>query len=297
MDELVIYLGQVCNNDCIMCSVDGLKKSDEVSYFEIEKKLVKNSFKETISLTGGEPTEHSQIKKIFKKAKEIGYKGVDLSSNGINFSDEKFTKSLADYGLRTVTVSVHGDKEMHNKIVNKKAYKKVFEGIENLLKYDVDVQIDSVLMSLNIDSLPKLWKDATDVGVQKIGITDLIPEKEAKKDPEKLMISPKKRKEFINSHLEVFSNFKLVTFTNFPRCLLPYEMSDNFFHISTFRKGTQWEFDGLSTSQPEQSKKKIKICKKCKFSEECFGFRVKTRELFDLDGIEDYLKNSQFLNS
>jgi MoaA/NifB/PqqE/SkfB family radical SAM enzyme len=117
-----IFIGKQCNNDCIMCSVEKFGGYN-VSYNDIYKKIKENrEHKNSISFTGGETTEHFDIIKIIKTAKQFGYNDISVDTNGRNFSDKNFLEKMIEAGLDGVFAAIHGPKEIHNKITQKNSF-------------------------------------------------------------------------------------------------------------------------------------------------------------------------------
>ncbi len=294
-NSVILYVGEICNNNCIMCSVKGDDRNT-ISYSSLSKKLEKNrSRANEASFTGGEPTEHPDIIELFKKAKSIGYEKISMSTNGRNLADQDFAKNLIASGLTGVSITIHGPEEIHNKITQTNSYKEAMRGIENLQKESVSVAIDSVVIGPNINHLQNLWKMLHNIGIRIIGFQDLVPEGGAKINPEKLMIPYKNKKDLFYNNLELLRRFNLLVISNFPRCVLPVSLPENFLYTSQFEKEKSWQFDGLGNTGTETFKGKIEMCKKCPYQEKCYGFRKENLEKFGEEGVKEMMKIDSFI--
>lgn len=295
MSQVVVFVGQVCNNDCIMCSVS-VNKKRVASYEELERRLEKNRKNfDNVSFTGGEPTEHPDIIKLFKKANQLNYEGIKISTNGRRFADPEFTKKLVDLGLGSANVAIHGTKDEHNYIIQKNGYDQAIQGLKNLHENGVYTSVDSVLMKPNIEKLPKIWQQAAEMGVKLISIVELTPYGMEKSKYEKLIIPFVDKKNFFYDNLSCFEKFELVHVTNFVRCILPVSLPRNFHYVSYYTKQNRWSFDGLAAKNTEMLKEKIEVCNKCKYSDECFGFRVKRLDAFGEENIKKMMEIDNFL--
>ncbi len=283
---IIIYVGEVCNNDCMMCSVKGHQR-DAFDFDKLSSKIVKRKKHATeISFTGGEPTEHPHIIKLLRTAQESGYKKISLSTNGRRLADNHFLEKLIDSGLDEVSIAVHGPKDIHNEIVQKRAFREALQGVKNSLENNLIVTVDSVTMSKNIAHLDKLWSMILKLGVEYIGLQDLVPNKDADFDYDELLVSYERKRAFFYDNLNLLKKFKQVHITNFPRCVLPTTLCQNFIYTSNYEKESSWKFDGLSNSGTSKLKEKIKICNNCRYEKQCYGFRKENLKKFGKRSVE-----------
>ncbi len=292
--QIILYVGEICNNDCVMCSLkdDG---RNIVSYSNLSEKIKKRrNDADKISFTGGEPTEHPDIIKLFKEANKFGYE-IGISTNGKKFSDPEFTKKLVSLGLKEASVTIHGPQKTHNRITGKKSYTKTISGLENLIAEGVTVTTDSVLIKINIDYLQKMWKTVLKMKVKKIGLQDLVPEGGGDANFKELVISYERKKKFFYDNLNFLKKFHFVHVANFPRCVLPLSLPENFIHTSHHQKEHGWQFDGLSNTGTQKLKKKIKVCKKCPYQNKCYGFRKKNLKKFNKESVKEMMEIDNFM--
>ena len=291
---IIIYVGNICNNDCIMCSVEGEVK-DPIDYSILEKKLIdRANDTKSVHFTGGESTEHPRIIDLFKKVKELGYEDVSISTNGRNFADKKFTSNLVELGLNHASVTIHGPQKVHDEIIGKKGYEQAMEGLNNLVKAGVGIKLDSVLVEKNIDYIRDMWDEVYDLGVEFIGLADLIPHNKIK-DFDELMINYKRKKDFFYENIDFFEKVKLFQAVNFPRCILPIKFPENFSNVTQYDKEVDWSFDGLSNKGGSERRKKINICKKCPYNKRCYGFRKENIKKFGEESIKEMLADDNFI--
>jgi MoaA/NifB/PqqE/SkfB family radical SAM enzyme len=281
-----------------MCSV---KDTGDLSYMNSYNVLLKKmkeekEIKDSINFTGGEPTLHPDIIKIFKKADELGYENISMGSNGIKFAEKKFTKELAKHNLKTVEISLHGLEDEHNKIVNnEKAFKKVSQAIENLQRCNVQVRIISVLMKQNIINFNNFLRYLLKKGIKNVHILDLNREGRAKNVWEEINPSFVEKKNFFYKNLILLNKFENLVLFNFPRCVLPIRLPEKSRYISEFHKKNYFSFSGgIGEKKIHPEKKKILICEKCAFSEKCFGFIEESVKIYGQNNIKKMLKIDNF---
>ncbi len=295
---ITLFLGQQCNNNCVMCSIGGLGSlSCETDFSHLVDKMKEDSeWADTLELTGGEPTEHKDIVRLCEKAHDMGYKNLGINSNGRNFSNPKLVKKLVSFGLNMVRISLHGPEEVHNEITNADAFQESVAGIKNLQQNSVTVTVDSVMMKMNIDHLAKLYQQLIEMGVSQIGVADLLPPGKGKKLFEEMVVPYEKKKDFFIENADLFKKFSIVFGINFPRCVLPNRLPSNFFLLSPYEKQNEFSFDGggLLSAEYDSKNRKISECDKCRFSKKCYGFYERTLDLFGEDDARKMLKKDDF---
>jgi len=145
-----------CNQKCIFCSNpenDNVLFYDEVT--RILDKYKKKGIKEVI-FTGGEPTLHADLSKIIIYANHLGFV-CRIITNGQRISAKKYLQELVDAGLRKFHVSFYSYKpEIQNYLTqNKKSFVNLIKALTNLVDFDVQVTINTVINKFNADHLDK----------------------------------------------------------------------------------------------------------------------------------------------
>jgi len=171
-----ICIWNKCNNRCIMCS--NPRDFNESVYSELYSwaslaeriEVRSDNFKkkrETLGLTGGEPTIHPDFFKIlyFLKKKFPGNEIV-LATNGRMFSYYKFAQKHLPF-LDDIKIAIHGfDSKSHDFITGVKgSFKQTIEGIKNIFAVRknikngsfVEVEIRVILTKLNYQKLERIF--------------------------------------------------------------------------------------------------------------------------------------------
>ncbi len=124
-----------CNSKCSTCSIWKKKPENELDIIEISKFFQKNKF-QWINLTGGEVFLRNDIVDIVKNIPQNNDKIEILSITTNGFLKKKIienVKEILSYTKRlTLTVSIDGPEDIHNKIRGIKCWKKVVSTLRAL---------------------------------------------------------------------------------------------------------------------------------------------------------------------
>lgn len=141
--RLHLHLTNKCNLHCPHCYMkSGAALSDELTTDEV--KMLCDEFKSCggtdVSLTGGEPTSHTDFLEIAEYISSIGMK-VSVFTNGFSWSEDmvdRFSKLNVD----GVQVSIDGYDEDSNSIIRGKGvFKKALTTIDLFVKHHIYVKI------------------------------------------------------------------------------------------------------------------------------------------------------------
>jgi radical SAM protein with 4Fe4S-binding SPASM domain len=126
-----------------------------------------------ITLTGGEPFLRDDLIQIIKLIKSYNI-SLEILTNGILITDEianeisKFFNPKTDY----IQVSLDGaTEETHEVIRGKGTFQKTIESIKRLADKGINVVINSVTTSKNIEKLPIFYELFRNINIKKIGLS------------------------------------------------------------------------------------------------------------------------------
>jgi len=102
-----------CNMACPICYSDAKKASEDVPIGDIriylERLLKLTETPIPIQISGGEPSLRDDLPEIIALAKQMGYRNIELITNGIRISQEPgFLKTLKTMGLTAVYLQFDG---------------------------------------------------------------------------------------------------------------------------------------------------------------------------------------------
>ncbi|PAB60572.1 radical SAM (seleno)protein TrsS [Anaeromicrobium sediminis] len=162
----VIEVTKRCNMNCSVCFASANAIGDNLSLSKIQEMI--DYVAETqgfcsLQISGGEPTLRDDLPEIVSYAKKIGFKHVQVNSNGIRLaSDLAYVKSLADAGTDLIYLGFDGiDDGIYEKIRNRKMIDVKKGCIGNCEKAGIGVMLVPVIIKEeNDDQIGKIVKFA-----------------------------------------------------------------------------------------------------------------------------------------
>ena len=179
-----------CNLNCPGCWVKHSHGLSTARFIEVMDadilertlKFGRNMGISRISLLGGEPTLHPELPVIIKKAYELGYKKVSITTNGV-FASSKI-EELAASNLSNISFSIDGSTpEIHNMIRPSMNGKDIFSvTINNLRKavlyskeYGFAVTVNHTIFPANFHDTESMIKFVAGIGVKRCRLHFTFP--------------------------------------------------------------------------------------------------------------------------
>lgn len=182
--QVNIHVNDVCNLRCRYCYIDFDNASKDFSLSDLKQVLydARRMGTERISLEGGEPLLRNDIGEIIRFICDLGM-ACNVNTNG--YLVPRRIKDLKR--LDTISVSMDGDKEIHDKLRGQGSFEKAIKAIEVARQNGIKVHVMSVLTKLNRDRIDFLLSLARQMGFQFIPNTVFYfpDEKGRDKDREK----------------------------------------------------------------------------------------------------------------
>jgi len=279
MKRADIKIGFACNNLCKFC-VQGDKRDRYGSKTkkQVQKELT-NAKKNGclgVVFTGGEPTLVKDLVSLVAFAKKIGFKLIQIQSNGRMFAYRKFCESLIKAGVNEFSPALHGyTAELHDYLTGSTgSFEQVVLGIKNLKSLGQPVIINSVVTRSNYRHLPELAHLLVSLKVDQYQFAFVHALGTAGKNfysvvPRKSLIEP-----YIKKGLDVGIKAGLRVMTE----AIPYCFMDGYEEyiaekIIPHGPIYDWDtvIDDFYVARTTSGKSKGKFCKKCKANNICEG--------------------------
>jgi len=292
--DLVLELGDKCNNNCIFCSVKN-KKNNNLSTYEAKKRICdakKRRFR-TIQFSGGEPTLRKDIIPLVSYAKKLGFESIGLTSNARLFSYKNFAKRMIDAGCDSFAISIYShNTKIHDACTRTPgSFEDTVKGLRNILKLKKKrtyVKINFLLNKININSLGGSisWLNREFKDINLISLLNMHPVGEAKKHPN-LMFRIGDYGDSIDLSIE---KSKIpITLYDMPFCSLKNKknITDKKGYYDHSAKNIRSD---LRTSL-NTLKTKLPFCKYCDFDCECQGIWKSYVKRYGYDEFTPIIKN------
>ena len=186
-----------CNARCEHCgsSCGDVIQKDEITKDEIYKVLediknagIYNPRNVMLAITGGEPLVRKDLFEIMGYAHNLGYPW-GMTTNGI-LIDEEVVKKMAETHMYSVSVSLDGLKETHEKFRKVPgSYEKILKGLELMLKEPAIkvVQVTTCVNKKNIDELEEMYQMLLKMGIKNWRVIEVDPIGRAKDNDDILL--------------------------------------------------------------------------------------------------------------
>ncbi len=148
----LIEVTQRCNLHCRFCfanSGDRCEPDPTIAQINHLYQCVMNASGGcNIQLSGGEPTMRDDLPQIIRNGKEIGFRFIQVNTNGIRLSqDEKYVEQLKAAGLDSVFLQFDGTSdEIYQKLRGRRLLAVKTRAIENCRKYGIGVVLVPTLV-------------------------------------------------------------------------------------------------------------------------------------------------------
>lgn len=306
MLQLYFLLTLQCNLSCDFCirkygkcDSDYTVRLDEA--VQQMKKAASIFSKDTLLiLSGGEPTVHYEFNEIFEESGKI-FDKVSINSNG-TFSDIVCNKIISSNFLSHVTISIDGDRDIHDSIRGNGVFEKAIFNIKKLVKNNIPVMVSSTVNKYNVDSIFKLAEILEKLNVS---IWKISPVQSYTKEKFDEMLSPSEWNRFVDNiiqktklkiNIRKFFDFELFdkmekkygknylmqnSISNCGFCKNKFYIYPDYsifpctcltdFKIGNLKTITKNELDQKILSYKEYAKIKNPVCEQCKWNYLCNG--------------------------
>lgn len=164
-----LKLGFGCNNRCRFC-VQGDKRHrlPNLTTEEAKKRLAEaREHSDAIVFTGGEVTIRPDIVELVGTARALGFKVIQLQTNGRMLSYPKLALKLARAGATEFSPALHGHiPALHDFLTRSEgSFKQTTAGIQNIRALGFPIITNTVITRSNYRHLPEIAALLIDLGV------------------------------------------------------------------------------------------------------------------------------------
>lgn len=154
-----ILLGESCNARCLFCCAKDMKGDSAWLPYKAVRAKLKKAFSEgawLVTFSGGEASLYPELERAAAEAKKIGFKSVQLLTNGFKLTRLPYVRALARAGVDEIKVSLHGtDAATHDALMGVKgAFKMAMKAVENLNRAGVKASSNFAVTRANYKQMP-----------------------------------------------------------------------------------------------------------------------------------------------
>lgn len=203
LSELTIEIIQKCANSCLFCSsLSGRISNHIISQENVinigvqAKKLGLNS----ISISGGEPLLHPDVKHIVSELTSLGL-SVSIYTTGIVLDDFRQSQAFHEWdgfekdSVRLIFGLQSSSEIVHDAITqNKRSFFLTKESMFAAQRQGFPIEIHIVPNKINLPSLSKSVDDFLSWGIERISFLRLVPQGYARKNRNALLLDEKETK-------------------------------------------------------------------------------------------------------
>jgi MoaA/NifB/PqqE/SkfB family radical SAM enzyme len=244
-------------------------------------------------LIGGEITLRTDLPKIIRLARSMGYPYVQVMTNGLKLADPAYAKTLVEAGANIFRLSVHGhNARLHDSLVGVPgAFKKVMKAFENLTRLGAEISVNHALNRYNYKTLANLLKIVSGrFGVEDFNVIFPHYNGMMAERADELKVSVSQAVPYVREALEYLRASGAAVedslLVNFCPCSLPEAVhlmaewerpagasgDEPLFHID----GRRERIHGLK----ERLCLKNKTCRDCVYDDRCLGFEKWYADIF-----------------
>ncbi len=155
-----VKVGFACNNRCVFCA-QGDKRSGcaKIPIAELAERLASaRAGSRGLVLTGGEPLLHREILALVAVARRLGYRPIQIQTNGRMLSYPDLTRRLAEAGVTEISPSLHGSTAaMHDALTRAPgSFAQTVEGIRNVVRAGMTIVTNTVITRANLQDVPAI---------------------------------------------------------------------------------------------------------------------------------------------
>ena len=179
--KLIMNITYKCANRCVFCAT-GDRVSAAMEWDKIEEILRQHSEQGTdqLDIDGGEPSMHPRLIDTITLARELGYRSINVTSNGRLLRDADLAKSLVESGITHLLISLHGaNADVHDAATDAPgSFEQTMQGIDNVMRFKpdhVDTGMNVTIVNDNIKHLKPLTELAINKGFPKINFQFTTP--------------------------------------------------------------------------------------------------------------------------
>lgn len=294
MKRLDLKTGFICNNNCRFCVQADNKAKGNRSFEELKADLEDSRKRcDEVVLTGGEVTIRKDFFELVRYAHDLGYKNIQIQTNGRMFADIDFCKKTIDAGATEFSPALHGYcAEQHDYLTQAKgSFNQVVKGIMNLKKLGQHIITNTVIVKPNYRNAADIAKLLVKLGVDQYQLAFVHPMGKAYENFESIVPVMTLAAPHIHEGLDVGIKSGVSCMAEaMPYCFMKgYEnlVSELVLPKAEIRGKEYQNVNDFEFVRKNHGKRKFEQCKRCKYYSKCEGPWKEYPERFGADEFKE----------
>ncbi|MBM4397724.1 MAG: radical SAM protein, partial [Deltaproteobacteria bacterium] len=179
--KVIVNVTYECINRCTFCAVSNRVRR-AIPWPRLERIIADHRARgiENLDLDGGEPTLHPRLAAAVRHARSLGFRQVNVTTNGRRLADRKFARRLLAAGPTSLLISLHGHTAaVHDALTRVPgSFDETVAGIRNAVALKapaLDLGVNVTVATQNVGHLPAIADLAYDLGVRKLNLQLVTP--------------------------------------------------------------------------------------------------------------------------
>jgi MoaA/NifB/PqqE/SkfB family radical SAM enzyme len=179
--KLIMNITYKCANRCVFCATgDRINAGLEWEKIDAILRQHRDEGTDLLDIDGGEPTLHPRLIDAIGVARDLGYRAINVTTNGRMLRDAAFAERLLNSGMTHLLISLHGaTAAVHEAATDAPdSFEQTVAGIDTVMALrpaHVDTGMNVTIVRCNVDHLLPLTALAIAKGFAKINFQFTTP--------------------------------------------------------------------------------------------------------------------------
>ncbi len=273
-----IKVGFRCNNNCRFCVQADKKGWGDKTTDQIKQDLdeSRKNGASGVVFTGGEPALRDDIFELLYYAKGLGFRAIQMQTNGRRFYYPDFCRKAVDAGMNEFGPAIHGPSaEIHDKLTRcAGSFDQTVRGIRNIKSLGIPILTNTVVTKQNYRHLPAIARLLVSLGVDQFQFAFVHPLGNARRNFDDIVPRISDAAPYVCEGLQIGIDAGVrVMAEAMPYCMLRgYERysSEQYIPDTEIRDAGYIIYD-YTDKRRSEGKAKFKQCGRCRYDPVCEG--------------------------
>lgn len=278
MKRIDLKTGFSCNNHCRFCVQGNKRRIYGNKTTDIIKEELKDAIKDfnSVVFTGGEPTIRKDFLELVSYTRNLGFKNIQIQTNGRMFAYKKFAQNTVDAGANEFGIALHGHSNiLHDYLTSTLgSFEQTTQAIKNLKFLGQFVITNTVITKPNYRHLPQIASLLINLGVDQYQFAFVHALGSASDNFDAIVPRMSMTEYYVKKGLDLGIKSKVKVMTEaIPYCFM--QGYEGYIAEKIIPETKIYDFDyiieNFTIARQNEGKVKNSNCKKCKYCDICEG--------------------------